>query len=419
MQISGLSTPYQTTFSAIQKKTAQIPTFSSHTTQNQGIYSPAQRGHFSDRLLSAQQVRFASSFLQKENIPTVDLSQFIHGNTKAKKSFAKALGDGLRKYGFVALKGHGVPVELFNENYKQLGRVFNLEMDTKKQYHRPEIGSQRGYSPLKGELKGSTVDGKKTRPDLKESWHTGRASNVFPNEIPELKPASLKLYHEMEKVGIQLLEAIDMYLNDKGYLKSLVVDDHGVPNGTHLMRSIHYPPVTAQDLENENPDEAVVRAGVHNDMNLITLLPQSTQGGLQIRKRDGSWLSVFAQEGAIIVNAADMLALITEGMKKAIPSTPHKVVGDAQQIKASRFSIPMFIHPNHDKVLKNLKTGKLIEYRHDNNKIPCRDAEEYVYLRLMKHGKSILSQQVSYDAFKAQNDHLRNGKSEFVETPKA
>ena len=40
-----------------------------------------------------------------------------------------------------------------------------------------------------------------------------------------------------------------------------------------------------------------VRAAAHEDICLLTLLPASNEPGLQVLKRDGSWLNVPAQAG--------------------------------------------------------------------------------------------------------------------------
>jgi isopenicillin N synthase-like dioxygenase len=53
-----------------------------------------------------------------------------------------------------------------------------------------------------------------------------------------------------------------------------------------------------------------------------------------------------------------MLYLITKGTDKEIPSTPHRIIADSELAKESRYSIPFFMHPNHNMPLINLKTKK-------------------------------------------------------------
>lgn len=365
----------------------------------------------------AQGVRFSSSLIQREKIPVIDISRYATGSPAVKRRIAKALGEGLKAYGFVAVKGHGVPKALFEQNYRRMQQVFQLDETVKRRYHHPEIGSQRGYLPLKAELKDHALnhgaEKPKTRPDLKESWHIGTGLNVFPREVPGYEQDAMRLFREMEKVGILLVDAIGLYLGDnKGYLNSLVVDPKGKPIGNHLMRAIHYPSVRPEDLEALPPGQPYIRGGEHGDLNLITLLPEATNSGLEIKRRDGSWLPVHAQEGHIIVNAGDMLALITANTKTPIPSTRHRVVGDRDKMKESRYAIPMFIHPNHDKPFINLATGKPVVYTLPNGqKVTCRDVGEFVYLQLRKHGAGTQKQELSYEAFKVNNRRFveRNG----------
>jgi isopenicillin N synthase-like dioxygenase len=66
-----------------------------------------------------------------------------------------------------------------------------------------------------------------------------------------------------------------------------------------------------------------VRAAEHEDINLLTLLCESTAAGLEILTRDGTWLAVETPPGQIVVDTGDMMQLITNGI---LPSVTHRVV---------------------------------------------------------------------------------------------
>jgi len=96
-------------------------------------------------------------------IPSVDLADFLYGNTKTKSAFVKALGNAYEEVGFVAVKNHGVPYELIIELYKLLQQFFSLPLQQKKRYEDYLVVGQRGYTSLgKEHAKGFEV------PDLKE-----------------------------------------------------------------------------------------------------------------------------------------------------------------------------------------------------------------------------------------------------------
>jgi isopenicillin N synthase-like dioxygenase len=198
----------------------------------------------------------------------------------------------------------------------------------------------------------------------------------------------------MEKVGIELIKGLDIYLGAKGKLKSLVISKSGKPIGNHMMRSINYPAVPKNELKAiELEPGKYSRGGVHADLNLITLLPQATMEGLELKRRDGTWMPLYAQEGALIVNAGDMLQLMTEGSPNAIPSTLHRVVGNDENMEKTRITNVWFGTPNFMKPLVNLQTGKPVT-AYDK---PMTEAGMYVYERLKGHGAL---KDVSYEDWK-------------------
>ena len=62
-------------------------------------------------------------------------------------------------------------------------------------------------------------------------------------------------------------------------------------SGQNLLRVIHYPPLSDN---NNNPDS--IRAGAHEDINLITLLVAGSQPGLQVLKKDNTVLTDVVDE---------------------------------------------------------------------------------------------------------------------------
>ena len=110
-----------------------------------------------------------------------------------------------------------------------------------------------------------------------------------------------------------------------------------------LLRILHYPPL------NGGEEEGAVRAAAHEDINLLTILPASRQGGLEVMTRDGGWIAVPFDPGCIVVNAGDMLQ---DASGKYFRSTTHRVVNPAgAHAAASRLSMPVFLQPRPEIVL--------------------------------------------------------------------
>ena len=112
--------------------------------------------------------------------------------------------------------------------------------------------------------------------------------------------------------------------------------------GNSLLRMIHYPP-----SDNDN----IYRAREHADINLITLLIGAEERGLEVKNKDNSWIQISANKNDIVCNIGDMLQLVTEGKLK---STPHRVVKYKNEEPKSRYSIPFFLHPSPDIMLKSV-----------------------------------------------------------------
>jgi len=117
-----------------------------------------------------------------------------------------------------------------------------------------------------------------------------------------------------------------------------------------LLRVLHYPPIEQGDAE-----PGAIRAGAHEDINLITLLPAANEPGLQVKARDGSWLDVPCDFGNLIINIGDMLQEASGGY---FPSTTHRVVNpEGHDSKKARISLPLFLHPRPEVVLSDRYTA--------------------------------------------------------------
>jgi len=284
------------------------------------------------------------------NIPRLDLNNYTNGDAAQRKQFSDDIGTAFNETGFVTITNHGLSKELIDELYAQVKALFALPEEQKKAYEIPELAGQRGYTG-KGK---ETAKGFKT-PDLKEFWQIGQTvegddklkaeypENLQVTELPKFNEVTLDIYKKLEGIGKQLLRAIAVYLGlDENYF------DDKVNNGNSILRTLHYFPI-------ENPDEVpadAVRAGAHEDINLITLLIGASADGLEVLTRSGSWYPVKAHGEDLVVNVGDMLQRLTNNKLK---STTHRVVNPPRELmKFSRFSVPFFLHPKSDMDLTSL-----------------------------------------------------------------
>jgi isopenicillin N synthase-like dioxygenase len=269
-----------------------------------------------------------------------------------KQEFAKLIGDSFSETGFAVISDHTIPQDVIHAADEASKDYFALPSDVKRSYADPEDGYQRGHSPMGTE----NAKGKKEA-DLKEFWHTGRAlpegspyratmkDTPSVKEVPEFDEATRQLYEALDEFGVELLRAIALYLDqDESWF------DSRVNNGNSILRLLHYPPQLTP------PAEGSVRAGAHEDINLITLLLGAEEAGLQAKHRSGVWLDINAPDGALVVNSGDMLQRLTGGV---LPSTTHRVLNPApERAKHPRYSKPFFLHPNNDFNIEMLESCK-------------------------------------------------------------
>ncbi|MDQ6594922.1 isopenicillin N synthase family dioxygenase [Bacillus salipaludis] len=307
-------------------------------------------------------------------IRTLDLKQYTHGNSKQRAAFAEEFAAGLKETGFIILEGHGVDPKLIEKNYELWKTLFNLDVDIKKQYEGIN-GGQRGYTGFgKEHAKNRTVG------DLKEFWHVGQElpvghpltsqypANIWPAEVPELKQFAVNFYSELERVARNMLEALAMHFDLRPNFFADMIKD-----GNSILRTIHYPPLE------ELMDPNAIRAAEHEDINLITLLVESTASGLELLTREGDWMPVKAKPGQIIVDAGDMLSRITN---EVIPATTHRVVNPEGE-NTARYSMPFFVHPYSTCLLETIPACISEE---NPERYPAITAGDFLYERLVEIG---------------------------------
>jgi isopenicillin N synthase-like dioxygenase len=259
--------------------------------------------------------------------------------------FAQDIGSSFERFGFAIVADHGIDDSLIARAGEVTRAFFDQPEADKLRYKSPR-GGARGFTPFGVEIaKGANEN------DLKEFWHVGRdlptghkytasmPPNIWPDYPDGFRETLTTLYAEFDRVGGQLLSAIAVYLGlDADWFAEPVRD------GNSVLRLLHYPPVSA-----EAPG---VRAGAHEDINLITLLLGAEEAGLQLLDRTGAWLAVDPPQGALVVNVGDMLQRLTNHV---LPSTTHRVVNPAPERRGNaRYSMPFFLHLASDFMIRTL-----------------------------------------------------------------
>jgi len=255
--------------------------------------------------------------------------------------FSAEIGESFRAFGFALVSDHGIDAGLIARAWNLTRAFFGLPEAEKRRYHLEGISGARGYTPFRTEIAKGAAEH-----DLKEFWHVGRdlppghplAVSMLPNIWPD-RPAGFRetfsdLYAEFDRVGATILSRIAVHLNlPADWFESTIAD------GNSVLRLLHYPPVPASE-------GGAIRAGAHEDINLITLLLGAEEAGLELLGKDGNWIGIAPPQGALVINIGDMLQRLTNHV---LPSTTHRVRNpEGDRVRFSRYSMPFFLHLRSD-----------------------------------------------------------------------
>ena len=273
--------------------------------------------------------------MELETLPILSLSDDA-------ARFSEEIGESFKTFGFALVKDHGIHPELINRAWRLTAEFFALPEPEKRSYFIKGQGGARGYTPFGTEIaKGATLH------DLKEFWHVGRdlpaghpladasmPPNIWPRQPECFRETFETLYAEFDRVGAVILSRIAIYLGlDAGWF------DLAIEDGNSVLRLLHYPPT------GDNTGGAI-RAGAHEDINLITLLLGAEEAGLELLTKQGKWMGIFPPEGALVINIGDMLQRLTNHV---LPSTTHRVRNPmGARTGFSRYSMPFFLHLRSD-----------------------------------------------------------------------
>jgi len=309
--------------------------------------------------------------MTSQNIPVVDLGDWHEGGA-ARQRFVTTVGESLADIGFFAVRNHDVPDALLARSYEVAKQFFHQPHEAKQRFHDPKLKGQRGFTGMGRE---HARDAEAA--DLKEFWQVGRpgashpqyGDNVWPTEVPDFGATLTDLYHRLDGLGTILLRACAAYIDEPSERFAEMAEGSDT-----IVRVLYYPPVGPK------VPPGAVRSAAHEDINLITLLSGATAEGLELLRRDGSWMAVHTGFDTIVVDSGDMLQNVTNGLYK---STTHRVVnpGDAT---SERYSIPCFVHARPACDLSPLasciaRTGGTAKY-------PSLTAGEYLEQRLREIG---------------------------------
>ena len=273
-----------------------------------------------------------------EDLPIIDLSPFAGGGSGAAE-VVRRIQSACLHTGFFLVTGHGVDAAITARLYDEARAFFDQAEDDKRALTgSPAEPGGLGYAPLLKEALAAT-QGQATPGDIKESINFGPrlAGGPWPGNGRALQEACAAYFAEMERLAKQLRQIFCAAIG-------LPADYFEPSFREHLsaLRVINYPAQT------EAPLAGQLRAGTHTDYGFMTILrSEASPGGLQVQRRDGTWIDAPAIDNAFVVNIADAFMRWTND---TWVSTPHRVINPPQSMRglARRQSMAFFVNPSSE-----------------------------------------------------------------------
>jgi isopenicillin N synthase-like dioxygenase len=274
-------------------------------------------------------------------LPLIDLSPLVDGRPAG--STIEQIDAACRDVGFFLVEGHGIPEPVRTGALDAARWFFEHPVPWKERFLIDRSAHHRGWVPperetLQPDLRGDNKEALDLGADLPadDPAVVDGMGLLGPNQWPDepwFRAAIESYFAAVAAVAATVLQALALALDLEA--------DHfarRMQRPACNLRLLHYPPQPGPA-----PDQ--LGCGAHTDYGLVTLLATDGNGGLEVQRRDGTWLAATAAPDVLVVNLGDMLARWTNDR---YVSTPHRVVSPSG---GHRYSMPFFVNPDVDAVV--------------------------------------------------------------------
>ncbi|KAG9133068.1 hypothetical protein Leryth_023980 [Lithospermum erythrorhizon] len=238
------------------------------------------------------------------SIPVIDLKDTSSRGSSVHWLMINKLRDACEKGGFFQIINHGIPVDVMEEMIDGVRGFHEQESEVKKEFYSRNESRTFTYN---------------SNFDLYQAKSTNWRDSIGcvlapqapdPEELPIVcRDIMLKYSNHVKNLGLTLFELLSEALGLKpDHLKEMKCAE-----GIYMLGH-YYPPCPQPEL--------TLGFTSHTDSGFLTILLQDEIGGLQVQYED-QWIDVPHVPGALVVNVADMLQLITNDKFK---SSVHRVI---------------------------------------------------------------------------------------------
>ncbi|KAG9441526.1 hypothetical protein H6P81_017380 [Aristolochia fimbriata] len=235
----------------------------------------------------------------QNGIPIIDLEGVLEREDR-RREIVKEIGEVLETWGFFQVINHGVPQRVLDEMIQGVRR-FNEEAEEEKVAFYTRDQQKRVGFVSNFDLYRSKV----------ANWRDTLYCRITPDftgphELPKsCRDIFMEYSKHMKDVGDTMFALLSEVLG----LKPNYFHEMGCMDG-HLLLTHYYPSCPEPDI--------TIGTSKHTDTGFLTLLLQDNIGGLQVLHDDLGWVDVPPVHGALVVNIADLLQLVTNDKFRSV-----------------------------------------------------------------------------------------------------
>nr|XP_043627523.1 1-aminocyclopropane-1-carboxylate oxidase homolog 3-like [Erigeron canadensis] len=243
--------------------------------------------------------------LPKPTLPTIDL-EGIDEDPNRRKEVIEKVKDALESWGFFQIVNHGISDSMLEDVKKGVIGFHEQDSEAKKKWYTRDTNGRVVYNS-NFDLYAAPVT----------SWRDTFFCSMAPNppQPEELPPPCREIWPEYSSYVLKLGGCLFELISEALGLHPNHLMEIGCAEGLAVLG--HYYPACPQP-------ELAIGTPNHADNSFITVLLQDHVGGLQVFYQK-QWTDVPHIPGALIVNAGDLLQLITNDK---FVSAQHRVLAN-------------------------------------------------------------------------------------------
>ncbi|CAL5348981.1 unnamed protein product [Camellia sinensis] len=238
------------------------------------------------------------SIISQFSVPIIDF-EGINNGTAQRGKIINNVRDACEKWGFFQVVNHGILMSIMDEMIDGVRKFHEQDTEVKKQFYSRDVTRKFIYNSNFDLYQSSAAKWRDTIACIMAPYPPD------PEELPIVCRDILIVYSKYTmRMGLTLLELLSEALGlNPDHLK-----DMDCTEGLFFVG--HYYPACPEP-------ELTLGTDNHADSGFIAVLLQDQVGGLQIL-HDNQWVDVTPLPGALVVNIADLLQLITNDKFKSI-----------------------------------------------------------------------------------------------------